>query len=106
MGIGARLSCVLTKRSNQDRFAGISVLHQFQCGYLRVNSEKQVKRVSKNRPGRPSKGEHAKARVIGVRVNADEFDTLDRAASRGNKPVSAWVRDVALDAAKDEGEPK
>lgn len=57
----------------------------------------QTHRASKGRGGRPkaAQGER-RGRTIGVRVNAAEWDTLQRKADCVGLPLSQWLRQVAL----------
>jgi hypothetical protein len=41
-----------------------------------------------------------RARVVGVRLTDTEIETLEDAAARTGAPVSVWLRDLALDAAR------
>lgn len=53
------------------------------------------------RVGRPSATGVTRSSPMLVRVTPDERATLERAAREAGEPLAAWVRDVALRAAKD-----
>lgn len=64
---------------------------------------KSVRTKTKRGRGRPPRTEAKAAERLEVRVTADELQELSTAADEAGLPVSSWVRDLALRAARRSG---
>mgnify|MGYP001578640282 CR=1 FL=1 len=58
-----------------------------------------ARRAAGGRPVTTGRGVRAGRQIL-VRVSAEEYDALQRAAERAGEPLSAWVRERALRAAR------
>lgn len=55
--------------------------------------------------GRP-KAENPRTSRVEIRTTADELELIERAALAAAKPIATWVREIALERAREErGEP-
>lgn len=61
-----------------------------------------AKRKAKPLRGRPPSPDARMGSPILVRVSAAERETLQAAADEAGRPLSSWVRDCALERAKEE----